>query len=56
VREKNGKARETLARDVYPPLTKLIGKMSILLIESGSMCKHQGSSEQSGSYKTLFSF
>ena len=31
-------------------------KMLILLVESGSMCKHQGSSEQSGSYTTLFSF
>ena len=30
--------------------------MLILLIESGSMCKHQGSSEQSGSYTTLSSF
>ena len=29
--------------------------MLILLIESGSMCKHQGSSEQSGSYTTLSS-
>ena len=30
--------------------------MLILLIESGSMCKHQGSSEQSGSYTTLSIF
>ena len=36
-------------------VSKLVGKMLILSIESGSMCKHQGSSEQSGSYTTLSS-
>ena len=35
---------------------KLLFKTLILLIESGSMCKHQGSSEQSDSYATLSSF
>ena len=37
-------------------MSKLVGNTLILSMESGSMCKHQGSSEQSGSYTTLSSF
>ena len=37
-------------------VSKLFRKTLILSIESGSMCKHQGSLEQSGFYTTLFSF
>ena len=33
-----------------------IGKALILSIESGSVCKHEDSSEQSGSYTTLSNF
>ena len=41
---------------LYYNISNLQIYKTILLIESGSMCKHQGSSEQSGSYTTLSSF
>ena len=33
--------------------SELVGKTLILSIKSGSMCKHHGSTEQSGFYTTL---